>query len=311
MFDSMDPKLRKMVAALKDIFKNCTLCPRACRVNRSQREVGYCRLGIKIVMDSAFAHHGEEAPISGTNGAGTIFFSSCNLGCVYCQNYEISHQAIGQLLDCETLAEIMLHLQRCGCHNVEPVTPTPQVPLIMEALLLARERGLQIPLVYNCGGYEDPQIIKMLDKMVDIYLPDFKYGREEDGLVLSGIRYYPQFALASLREMARQVGDGLELKQGVAVKGIIVRHLVLPGKWENSRDIFRLIKQYISTAITISIMSQYAPTIKVKNHPSLSRRLASADYERVVNFALDLGFSNLMVQEFNGRDFFNRDNIFD
>jgi putative pyruvate formate lyase activating enzyme len=208
----------------------------------------------------------------------------------------------------------MLNLQNSGCHNIEPVTPTPQVPLIMEALGQARTQGLTIPFIYNCGGYEDKQIIKMLDTLVDIYLPDFKYGREEDGRNLSAAPGYPMFALDALKEMVRQVGDGLETENGVAKKGIIVRHLVLPGHLENSREVFRLIKKKISTAIPVSLMAQYTPTPKVGHHPLLGRRITAQEYNQILDFALDLGFDNLFIQEVNDLDLapdFNQDRPFE
>jgi len=250
-------------------------------------------------MDCALAHHGEEPPLSGTHGAGTIFLSSCNLGCIYCQNYQISHSAAGKELDARQMADVMLDLQKQRCHNIEPVTPTPQTPLIMEALLLARTEGLKIPFVYNCGGYEDPLIIKMLDKMVDIYLPDFKYGLEEDGILFSSALEYLRFALDSLKEMVNQVGDGLELKNGIAQKGIIIRHLVLPGRIENSKEVLRMIKREISTSVQLSLMSQYTPIAKVRNHPILKRRITKSEYEQVTDYALKLGFDNIFVQEVN------------
>lgn len=285
------------IAALKEIYRDCILCPRGCRIDRTDGQFGYCGLTDKIVFDCALAHHGEEPPLSGTRGAGTIFFSSCNLRCIYCQNYQISHQTEGKILDAPALAEVMLDLKRRGCHNIEPVTPTPQTPLIMEALFLARSKGLSIPFVYNCGGYENPQIIKMLDKMVDIYLPDFKYGLAEDGLSFSDAYDYPRHALDSLREMVHQVGDGLEVENDIAQRGLIVRHLVLPGKLENSREVFRLIKKKISTSVPISLMSQYTPIPGVHNHPQLGRRITASEYQQILNYALDLGFENLFVQE--------------
>jgi putative pyruvate formate lyase activating enzyme len=305
---------KNKVAALKEIFKDCVLCPRRCHVDRTRGQVGYCGLPAKILLDSALAHHGEEPPLSGTRGAGTLFFSSCNLGCIYCQNYQISHTIRGQELDSRALATLLLDLQKRGCHNVEAVTPTPQTPLIMDALLLAREQGLEIPFVYNCGGYEDPQIIKMFNKMVDIYLPDFKYGVEEDGVAFSAVPDYSLNALNSLKEMVLQVGDDLEMESGVAKKGIIVRHLVLPGKLENSKTVFRLIKKEISTTIPISLMSQYTPTVKVQNHPLLGRRITAKEYNEIVDYALDLGFENLFIQEVNDFDLvpdFEKENPFE
>jgi putative pyruvate formate lyase activating enzyme len=306
-------ELPEKVAFLKKVLQDCWLCPQQCHIDRTKGEFGFCRLAAKIIMDCALPHHGEEPPLSGTGGAGAIFFSSCNLRCIYCQNYQISHQATGQELDSGALAQVMLDLQKRGCHNIDAVTPTPQTPLIMEALLLAREQGLKIPFVYNCGGYEFPRIIKMLDKMVDIYLPDFKYGLAQDGAALSGVSDYPRYALDSLIEMVRQVGDGLDLANGIAQKGVIVRHLVLPGHLENSKAVFRLIKEEISTSVTISLMSQYTPIDKVRNHPQLGRRITAQEYQEVLDYALDLGFENIFIQEVSDAELtpdFNKDKPF-
>ena len=306
--------LEEKVLRLKEIFKDCVLCPRECHVDRTAGELGYCRLPADIVMDCALAHHGEEPPLSGTNGAGTIFLSSCNLGCIYCQNYQISHNTQGRNLTILQLATVMLDLQKSGCHNVEPVTPTPQAPLLMEALCLARAQGLTVPFVYNCGGYENPDIIKLLDGMVDIYLPDFKYGLEKDALDFSSAPGYPRFALDSIKEMVKQVGDGLELKNGVAQKGIIIRHLVLPDRIENSKEVLRMIKKEISTSVQLSLMSQYTPVAKVRNHPILKRRITKHEYEQVTDYALKSGFDNIFVQEVNDYELtpdFDQSNPFD
>jgi len=306
--------LEEKVLRLKEILKDCVLCPRKCHVDRTAGEPGYCRLPEKIIMDCALAHRGEEPPLSGTNGAGTIFLSSCNLGCIYCQNYQISHNTQGRNLTILQLATVMLDLQKKGCHNVEPVTPTPQAPLLMEALCLARAQGLTVPFVYNCGGYENPDIIKLLDGMVDIYLPDFKYGLEKDALDFSSAPGYPRFALDSIKEMMKQVGDGLELKNGVAQKGIIIRHLVLPDRIENSKEVLRMIKKEISTSVQLSLMSQYTPVAKVRNHPILKRRITKHEYEQVTDYALKLGFDNIFVQEVNDYELtpdFDQSNPFD
>lgn len=302
------------VSNLKKIYSNCVLCPHACHVNRADGNFGYCGLPATIIMDCALAHLGEEPPLSGINGAGTIFLSSCNLRCVYCQNYQISHSNMGKELDSEQMAEVMLDLQKQGCHNIEPVTPTPQVPLMMESLLLARRRGLIIPFVYNCGGYEDPQIIKMLDGMADVYLPDFKYGLEEEAVLFSQAPGYTRFALDSLREMVRQVGDSLVMENGIARRGIIVRHLVLPGRLENSKAVLRLIKKEISAKVPTSLMSQFTPTEKVRNHPVLGRRISGDEYNQILDYALHLGFENLFVQEVSDQELtpdFNRANPFE
>ncbi|PKN38869.1 MAG: radical SAM protein [Deltaproteobacteria bacterium HGW-Deltaproteobacteria-2] len=303
-----------IIQSLLDIYKSCTLCPRACRVDRTKGELGYCRLPADIVMDCALAHHGEEPPLSGTRGAGTIFLSSCNLGCIYCQNYQISHSAQGRHLTVLELAKVMLDLQKSGCHNVEPVTPTHQVPLIMEALCMARMQGLTVPFVYNCGGYENPEVIRLLDGMVDIYLPDFKYGLEDDSIIFSSAPEYPRFALDSIKEMVKQVGDGLELKNGVAQKGLIIRHLVLPGRIENSKEVLRLIKKEISTSVQLSLMAQYTPIVKVRHHPILGRRITKSEYDQVLDYAYKLGFNNLFIQAVNDYELtpnFDQKNPFD
>ena len=303
-----------IIQSLLDIYKSCTLCPRTCRVDRTKGKLGYCRLPADIIMDCALAHHGEEPPLSGTGGAGTIFLSSCNLGCIYCQNYQISHSAQGRHLTVLELAKVMLDLQKKGCHNVELVTPTPQAPLVMESLCMARMQGLTVPFVYNCGGYENPDVIRLFDGMVDIYLPDFKYGLEEDAVNFSAAPGYPRFALDSLIEMVKQVGDGLELKDDVAQKGIIIRHLVLPGQIENSKAVLRLIKKEISTSVFLSLMSQYTPIAKVRNHPILGRRITKHEYEQVTDYALKLGFDNIFVQEVNDYELtpdFGQSNPFD
>jgi len=287
------------IVLLKDILKNCVLCPRQCRVDRTRGELGYCGLPAEIVMDCALAHHGEEPPLSGTKGAGTIFLSSCNLLCIYCQNYQIAHCAQGKRLSPAQLADVMLNLQAVQCHNIEPVTPTSQVPLLIEALISARQRNLKIPFVYNCGGYENPDIIRLLAGFVDIYLPDFKYGREDDAVSFSCAPGYPRFAMDSIKEMVRQVGDELILKDGVAQKGIIIRHLVLPNRVKNSLAVLNFIKKEISTSVSLSLMAQYTPTVKVRHHPVLGRRITPREYRQVVDHALDLGFKNLFIQEVN------------
>jgi putative pyruvate formate lyase activating enzyme len=195
------------------------------------------------------------------------------------------------------MADVMLTLQAIQCHNIEPVTPTSQTPLLIEAMVLAQRRNLKIPFVYNCGGYENPEIVHLLDGFVDIYLPDFKYGLEDDAVSFSCAPGYPHFALSSIKEMVRQVGDELILKDGVAQKGIIIRHLVLPNRVENSLAVLNLIKKEISTSVFLSIMSQYTPTVKVRHHPVLGRRITPKEYRQVVDHALDLGFKNLFIQD--------------
>ncbi len=290
----------RRVGQLKQSLKGCVLCPQMCRVDRPAGETGFCRLGAGMVMSSALPHHGEEPPLSGKRGAGTIFFASCNLRCIYCQNYQISHSPAGRPVTEEELAGIMLDLEALGCHNIEPVTPTPHLPGIMAAFLIARGRGLRLPLVFNCGGYERERIIRLLAGMVDIYLPDFKYGVDEAGRRFSGAEAYPRHALASLREMVRQVGDNLELEDGVAKRGVLVRHLVLPGNWESSFAVLKAIRE-ISPFVPLSLMAQYTPIPAMAKHPLLGRRASREEYERVVNAAVEMGFAELYTQEVDDR----------
>ncbi len=293
--------LDRNLAALQRMISPCTLCPRECRADRRAGEKGFCGLGAEIVVSDALPHHGEEPPLSGRGGAGTIFFSSCNLRCIFCQNYQISRRTAGSIMTPEELAEVMLHLQERGCHNIDAVTPTHQTPLIMAALDIARRRGLTIPYIHNCGGYESLEAVRLLRGRVEIYLPDLKYGDDKPAREFSGVAEYRRHALAALREMADQVGDDLELKDGVAVKGLLIRHLVLPGLVENSFAVLEDIRATVSTGVPLSIMSQYTPTAQARRHPLLGRRIYRNEYRRVVDYALTLGFSQLFVQEVDDR----------
>ncbi|MBW2599357.1 MAG: radical SAM protein [Deltaproteobacteria bacterium] len=291
--------LKKRSDILAGIMKGCVLCPRKCRVDRTAGERGFCDLGGRIMIDSALAHHGEEPVLSGRYGAGTIFFSSCNMRCIYCQNYQISHKAAGRTLDPAELSRIMIDLQDRGCHNIDAVTPTPHLSGFVDALLCACENGLSIPLVYNCGGYENADIIRLLDGIVDIYLPDFKYGNDRDAYEFSGVSDYFSHAVSAIKEMVRQVGDCLEIEGGIAKRGVLIRHLVLPGRVENSIEVLETIKRCMSTSVSLSIMSQYTPIRAVADHPLLGRRVTKGEYETVVNKALDMGFDNIFIQDVN------------
>ncbi len=297
-----DADAARRVEGLGRSLRRCVLCPQLCRVDRTAGERGFCGLGTEMVIHSALPHYGEEPPLSGTRGAGTIFFSSCNIRCVYCQNHQISHSPSGRAVSADQLAAVMLDLEAAGCHNVEPVTPTPHLPGIMAAFLTARRQGLRLPLVFNCGGYERARIVRLLDGMVDIYLPDFKYGLAEAGRNFSAAADYPRHALAALREMVRQVGDGLETVEGVATRGVLVRHLVLPGCGANSLAVLKLIREGVSASVPLSLMAQYTPVAAVQDHPLLGRRVSRAEYERVVNAALDMGFEEVITQEVDDRE---------
>jgi len=309
--------LEENVHRLYAMLKRCELCPRKCHVDRTAGETGVCGLTADILMNCYLAHHGEEPPLSGTKGAGTIFLASCNLKCIYCQNYQISHKAEGVRLTVADLAGIMLEIQDRGCHNVEPVTPTPQTPGIMDALLTARRKDLTIPFVYNCSGYENPEVVRLLDGLVEIYLPDFKYGLDEEGRMFSNCGDYVPNCVAAICEMVRQVGNNglLEIDAaGIAKKGVIIRHLVLPGRRENSFAVLELIKKHISLDVSVGIMSQYTPIPDVYRHSYLGRRVTKQEYDAVVDHALNLGFKHLFIQAVDDLSLspdFNREEPFD
>ena len=288
--------LRDRTALLAAVMDHCVLCPRECGADRRHGETGFCLLGSEAVIGRILPHFGEEPPISGQSGAGTVFFSSCNLRCSFCQNYQISHNVSGEVMDGSMLCRRMLALKEMRCHNIEAVTPTPQIVPLLEALAPAREQGLDLPLVYNCGGYENPEVLRLLEGIADVYLPDFKYGDERDAAVLSGVRDYPQRALAALDEMVRQAGAELRMEGDIAVKGVIVRHLVLPGRLRNSLQALRLIAKHVSTTVPVSIMSQYTPIPAVANDPLLGQRTTKEEYEAVVDYALDLGLETIFSQ---------------
>lgn len=283
------------------LLKHCVLCPWKCGVDRTAGETGFCGLPDRLVIDCALPHLGEEPPLSGRHGSGTIFFSSCNLRCCFCQNHQISHSTAGKSISPSRLARIMLELEQEGCHNINAVTPTPQAPLILEALRLARRRGLAIPLVYNSSGFEDAGIVARLAGHVDIYLPDFKYGNNETARLLSGAGHYVEVAIEALKEMAGQVGEDLRLQDDIATGGLLIRHLVLPGFVENSLSALDLIRKHLSANVTLSIMSQYTPIPAMRHHMQMGRRVTTEEYRAVVDHALQLGFEDLYIQEVDDR----------
>jgi putative pyruvate formate lyase activating enzyme len=276
-----------------DILKECTLCPRNCRVNRTAGEVGFCRIGDKPVVVNWGPHFGEEKPLVGRFGSGTIFFSFCNLGCIFCQNWTISHLGEGEKISCEKLASVMMHLQEMGCHNINLVTPTHQMPMILHSIAIASEKGLDIPIVYNCGGYESVEALKILDGVVDIYMPDFKYSDSSMALKYSKAKDYPEKAKAAIKEMHRQVGDLVIDERGIALRGLLVRHLVLPSGIAGTKEIVRFIAEEISRNTYINIMDQYYPCYKAFEHPPLDRRVTTGEYAEAVKIALDAGLKRI------------------
>ena len=281
------------VREAEEILKGCTLCPRECRVDRTTGEKGFCRTGDEPFISSYGAHFGEEKPLVGRYGSGTIFMGNCNLGCVFCQNYSISHLGEGIGISVEKLADIMLSLQNEGCHNINLVTPTHQMPMLLRSLLIASEKGLRLPVVYNCGGYESLNAIGLLEGIVDIYMPDFKYADPAMAKKYSGAENYPATVKAALKEMHRQVGDLMIDKIGVALRGVLVRHLVLPEGIAGTTEVVKFIAEEISRNTYINIMDQYHPCFKASDHPSLNRRITGREYTEAINLAVKAGLKRI------------------
>jgi len=281
------------VQSAEAILRNCTLCPRNCKVDRTSRQVGFCRTGDKPLVASWGTHFGEERPLVGRTGSGTIFFGFCNLGCIYCQNWTISHLGEGNEISHERLAKIMLDIQGMDCHNINLVTPTHQMPMILHSIAIASEKGLDIPIVYNCGGYESVELLEILDGVIDIYMPDFKYSDPQMALKYSKAKDYPEMTKAAIKEMHRQVGDLIIDKRGVAVMGLLVRHLVLPEGIAGTKEVIRFIAEETSKNTYINIMDQYHPCCKAFEHPPLDRRITTREYSDAVKIALDAGLKRV------------------
>ena len=281
-----------------EVLKACTLCPRRCGVNRLAGEIGYCRAGSEVRIASWNVHRWEEPPISGTRGSGTLFFSYCTGRCTFCQNYPISQLGAGKDVTPERLGGMMLELQELGCHNINLVTPTHYVPHILAAIESAAVHGLHIPVLYNTSGYDTVETIRMLEGVVDIYLPDSKYADESVAGRLSGFRDYVVNNRAALLEMARQVGEELVLDdKGIARRGLIIRHLVLPHELSQTVDVFRWIAENLSSRVYISLMSQYFPAWHAVDNPELGQTLTLEEYEKAIEALADLGFENGWQQE--------------
>ena len=286
-------KLHQRVEQAVAMLADCHLCPRDCGVDRLAGEVGTCRTGRQASVASFHAHFGEEAPLVGSHGSGTIFFSWCNLRCLFCQNYEISQLGEGEAVTPDTLAMMMLVLQKRGGHNINLVSPSHVVPQILEALELAIEYGLTIPLVYNTGGYDALATLALLDGIVDIYMPDMKYADAAIAQELSGIKDYPAHNRAAVKEMHRQVGDLTLDENGVASRGLLVRHLVLPEGLAGTADVVRFMATEISPQTYLNIMDQYRPCHKAHTRPPLDRPLTRQEYRQAVDLALAAGLTLL------------------
>lgn len=275
-------------------MEDCDLCARYCHVNRFETIKGaVCRTGAHAVVNSFGPHHGEEDPLRGINGSGTIFFSWCSLRCVFCQNWEISHKGMGHEVEPEELAEMMLQLQSLGCHNINFVTPSHVVAQIIAAVHIAAQRGLHIPLVYNTGGYDSPEALVLLDGIIDIYMPDMKYGDSKLARQYSRVREYVAVNFAAVKEMHRQVGDLQLDEQGVAQRGLLIRHLVLPGHIAGTDKVLAFIANHISRNSYLNLMDQYHPCYRAAENPPLDRPLTTQEYQEAVALAEQYGLTRL------------------
>jgi putative pyruvate formate lyase activating enzyme len=278
-------ELSQRARLLEDFLKECRLCPRECRVNRLNGEIGYCGAGSELMVSSAFPHFGEEPPLVGYHGSGTIFLTHCNLRCIFCQNYDISHLGGGERIAPSEMARAMVKLQEIGCHNINFVTPTHYAPQIVASLPKAIEMGLRLPIVYNCSGYESIEVIQLLDGVVDIYMPDVKYMDEKYSKRFSNAPDYPEVIKKVLREMHRQVGDLTINSKGIAERGLLIRHLVMPGEVASSEAVLKFIAEEISVHSYVNIMAQYRPEYRANEYPEISRRINHKEFLEAIQLA--------------------------
>jgi len=282
-------ELKERIKALYKMLENCTICPRNCKVNRIKDELGFCKVGKDSFISSVGPHFGEEPELVGRSGSGTIFLTQCNLKCIFCQNYDISHLGMGREVSLEELADSMIYLQKIGCHNINFVTPTHQVPQIIAALEIAIKKGLNLPLVYNTGGYDSVETLKLLDGIFDIYMPDFKYWDPQVSKKYSKAPDYPEVARQVFKEMFRQVGDLVIDERGIALRGLLVRHLVLPEGLAGTKGVMHFIATELSKNTYVNIMDQYRPCYKAPENPPLDRRISYEEYKEAVEIALAEG----------------------
>lgn len=287
-------RLSERVEKLYALLESCNLCPRFCRVNRLKDQTGVCRAGARVKISSAFPHFGEETPLVGRKGSGTIFFSNCGLRCVYCQNYSISINGEGVEISDDQLAQVMVRVQGFGCHNINLVTPTHYVPNIVKALRKAISLGLRIPLVYNTGGYDNPEILELLDGIIDIYLPDLKYmDPAAAAKIAEGAYNYPYYGKLAVKEMHRQVGELQVDERGLAVRGLILRHLVLPNRISGAEEVVKFVAQDLTKNTYVNLMSQYRPEHRAPEFPDINRRLKREEYAEVLAWARKHGLTKL------------------
>lgn len=301
--------LSKKAAQAQKMLECCQICPRRCKVNRTDGGKGRCRTARKAIVYSFFAHHGEEPAISGENGSGAIFFGRCNMECIYCQNYSFSQEEEGREMETEEIASCMLSLQEEGCHNINLITPTHVMPQILQALLTAAQKGLRIPIVYNTSGYELKEMVAFLDGLVDIYLTDLRYADSECAGLYSGASDYPEHNREAIKEMHRQTGKAVFDENGVMLKGVIVRHLVLPEDKSGTRKALEFLANEVSKDTYISLMSQYFPAHKALGKPPLDRKPFLEEFRNAVEILEELGLSKGWVQESGGLERFAGTNI--
>lgn len=283
-------ELEERVTAGYEMLRECNLCARECGVNRLQGERGFCRSGSRAMVSSVGPHFGEEPPLVGRHGSGTIFLTNCNLGCVFCQNYDISQLEHGREVESDELANAMLTLQKTGCHNINFVTPAHYIPQILAGLLIAVRNGLRVPLVHNCGGYESIDALRLLDGVFDIYMPDVKYGDNRMGEKYSKAPDYFDVVTAVVSEMHRQVGDLAINSEGIAERGLLIRHLVLPGNLAGTKKVVEYISR-LSKDSYLNIMDQYRPAHKAHKYPELSRQINSKEFMDAISLAEEAGLS--------------------
>lgn len=279
-----------------ELLEKCTICPHNCGINRTNNQIGRCKSKDTVKIALYSTHNFEEPCISGKKGSGTVFFSNCNMNCVFCQNYEISQQGKGKEITIEELAEIFIKQQEKDVENINLVTPTSYVPQIIEAIKIAKNKGLKLPIVYNTNGYEKVETLKMLEGYVDIYLPDFKYSDNELAKRLSKVDNYFQIATQALTEMYRQTGNAVFNNEGIMQKGMIIRHLVLPNHILNSRRVLKWINENMHD-VYVSVMAQYFPTYKAKDIEDINRKLTKEEYEQIENYLYRLDLENGYIQE--------------
>jgi putative pyruvate formate lyase activating enzyme len=300
-------KLAERIEAADSIFEHCHLCPRQCGVNRLKGETGFCRAPLKPVVFSAQPHFGEEISLVGHSGSGTIFFSHCNLRCVFCQNWPIAHEGRGKEIADADLADLMLFLQKIGCHNINLVTPTHVMPNILKATRLALHKGLRLPLVYNTSGYERPEIVKLLDGIVDIYMPDMKYTDDEQAATYSaGASDYPAMTKQAILEMHRQVGELQIDAHGIARRGLIIRHLVMPNRVAGTNAFVKWVAEHLSTSTYVNIMAQYRVEYKAYEYPQIARGITAEEFLQAMEWAAQQGLTNLDPKSVALRDFFHQ-----